>query len=108
MNKNLNTTVPQNILDNFVGDGKHKLHAVMLFNTEIELGISNTPNKWVCTSIVFFDNGFQALDFYANTPNPASQIISEYSPEKLEQSIQDMLHNYQDDKWLEDNLYPYL
>ena len=36
-------------------------HAVLLFNTEFELGISNAPEKWVCTHIERFDNGAKAL-----------------------------------------------
>lgn len=85
-----------------------KIFAVMLFNTEIELGISNTPNKWVNTKNYKFNDGTSALDFYANTPNPASQLIDATSEEELESKMNDMIHNFQNENWLEENLYPYL
>lgn len=85
-----------------------KIFAVMLFNTEFELGISNTPNKWVNVKNYKFNDGQSALDFYTNTPNPASQLIDATSEEELESKMNDMLQNYNDQKWLEENLYPYL
>lgn len=89
-------------------EGKKKYYAVMLFNTELELGISNKPNKWVNTGLVAFDNGTEALEFYANTPNPASVIVDAPTIEELNTACIDMLHNYQNEKWLEENLYPNL
>lgn len=87
---------------------KKKVFAVMLFNTEIELGISNTPNKWVNTKNYKFNDGAAALDFYANTPCPASQLIDANSEEELVEEMNTMIKNYQDENWLENNLYPYL
>lgn len=89
-------------------NNKNKYWAVMLFNTEIELGISNKPNKWVNTRNLFFTEGITALDTYANTPNPASQIIDGKTPEELAQNMEEMLINYSDEKWLEENLYPFM
>lgn len=85
-----------------------KLWALMLFNTEVELGISNEPGKWVNTGNVFYKNGMSALDAYANTPNPASQLIDAKTPEELEQKMEEMLEHFKDEKWLETNLYPCL
>ena len=83
-------------------------HAVLLFNTEFELGISNAPEKWVCTHIERFDNGAKALHYYANTPNPASQLVSGETKEELEVEIKRMQDNYKDKDWLDNCLYPYM
>ena len=85
-----------------------KYWALMLFCTEMEAGISTKPNKWVNSLNLFFTNGLEALEAYANIPNPASQLIDGESPEELAQEMEDMLHNFDDEKWLEENLYPYL
>ena len=85
-----------------------KYWALMLFNTEIELGISNKPNKWVNTRNIYYKDGISALEAYANTPNPASQLIDATTPEELEQKMEEMLVNFADEKWLEEELYPAL
>jgi len=87
---------------------KRKYWALMLFNTELELGVSNKPNKWVNTANRFYTNGTAALEAYANTPNPASQLIDALSEEELVEKMQEMLVNYSDEKWLDENLYPFL
>ena len=85
-----------------------KHHAVMFFHTENELGISADDSKWVNTNTSYFDNGFQALECYANTPCPASQLLSENTEEELQQAVEQMKKNYQDQQWLKENLIPYL
>ena len=89
-------------------DNKKKKFALMLFNTELELGISNKPNKWVNTKNLIFENGTQALEAYANIPNPASQLVDGFSDEELENNMREMIENYKSENWLEENLYPYL
>lgn len=102
-------TLQETIANAFLDTKPGKRHwALMLFNTEMELGISNKPNKWVNTGNRYFSNGQQALDAYANTPNPASQLVDGESPEELLKEMEDMLAHYDDEKWLEENLYPYL
>ena len=85
-----------------------KRWALMLFFTELEMGISNTPNKWTNVSNIFFSNGVDALEAYANTRCPASQLVDGETPEDLEREMNDMVENYKDEKWLEENLYPYM
>lgn len=89
-------------------ENKNKYWALMLFNTELELGISNSPGKWVNTGNAFYKDGLSALNAYANTPNPASQLVDAETPEKLEQTMLEMVEHFKDEKWLEENLYPYL
>ena len=85
-----------------------KIWALMLFYTEVETGISNTPNKWVNTNNVFYNNGTAALNAYSETPCAASQLVDGATPEELEKNMLDMVQNYKDDKWLEENLYPFM
>jgi hypothetical protein len=85
-----------------------KKYAVMLFMTEIELGISSEPNKWVNYRNVYFDNGTEALWFYANTPCPASQLIEASDDYELQCKMGEMMLNYMDDDWLNKHLYPFL
>lgn len=85
-----------------------KKFAVMLFDTEINLGVSATPNKWVNYKNVYFDNGIEALDYYSNTPCPASQLIDGADDYELQCKMGEMMLNYMDDKWIEENLIPYL
>ena len=86
--------------------GKHYL--LMLFETEIELGVSNQPNRWECTGVKYFTNGMAALDAYANIPNPASQLIDAQTEEGLIQGALETVRGMKDKAWLDENLYPYL
>lgn len=85
-----------------------KKFALMLFETELDLGISNQPGKWVNTKNIKYDKGIDALEAYANTRCPASQLVDAPTDEELDKEIEQMRKNYQDEKWLEENLYPYL
>lgn len=83
-------------------------YAVMFFSTELELGLSNAPGRWINTGIYYTDDGVKALSKYANTPNPASQLIVADDEYELKSKIGEMILNYQDEDWLNENLYPYL
>ncbi len=85
-----------------------KYYAVMCFESELELNISTIPNKWVNTKNVFFTNGTKALNFYANYPNPASQIVDGDSITDLANEMTIMFNNMNDEVWLNNSLYPYL
>lgn len=83
-------------------------YAVMLFETEFRLGISSHPGKWVNTANHFYNSGAEALNAYANIPNPASQLIRADDDDDLHQQMEEMRKNYRDENWLNDNLYPYM
>ena len=86
----------------------NKKYAVMLFYTEIELGVSSTPNKWINTENYYFDNGTEALMTYAEIPCPASQLIEAEDDFELKCKMGEMILNFQNQKWLDENLYPYI
>ena len=48
------------------------------------------------------------MDSYANIPNPASQIVDAKNLDELETTMLEMINNYNNPQWLEDNLYPYI
>lgn len=80
----------------------------MLFNTEIELGLSNRPNKWVNHKTLYTDDGGEALYLYANICCPASQLIQADTDDELKEKIEAMRNNFKDETWLNENLYPYI
>ena len=102
--KEINDYIDRNFDENH--NGKHFL--LMLFKTEIDLGISNSPNRWECIGTRYFTNGMLALEAYANTPNPASQLIDAKTKEGLKLSALETIQDMKDEKWLNENLYPYL
>lgn len=85
----------------------HDFHAVLLFFRGSDLDIE-PRDKWVCTSIRRFNNYASAMNYYANIPCPASQHVSASTEPELNFLIHQMEANYQNEAWLEENLYPYL
>ena len=77
-----------------------KYHAVMLFYTEGDIIGSGDFNKWINTRNVYFTDGVAALNYYANTPCPASQLVTGESIEELLQEMNQMIKNYQDEEFL--------
>ena len=96
------------IQEHFNGEHTGKHYLFMTFETEMDLGISNTPNRWECTGVRYFTNGTMALETYANVPNPASQLVDARTEEGLVGEAMKTLDNMKDEAWLDRNLYPYL
>ena len=79
---------------------KNTFNAVMLWFSEEEMGISNNRDIFRCVRIVKFEDPHMALDYYANTPCPASQLINADSQEELDAKIQEMYERFDhDDDW---------
>ena len=88
---------------------KAKFFAVMLFYPGYEIGLPFPENNtWINTRTFKYTNYQEALNAYANIPCPASQLIEANTEEELQAQMEQMLRNYHDPKWLEENLYPYL
>lgn len=90
---------------------EHKFYCVMMFYRNGELGIPADvadPNQWTNTRNVTFQDHQVALDCYANTPCPASQLIEADTLEELKKKQKEMVKNFQNPKWLEEVLYPCL
>ena len=82
-----------------------KYYCVMLFVEESDITRNPKDNgKWINTRNVYFHNGGMALDYYANTHCPASQLIDAETLPELIQARNQMLNNFKDKKFL-DELY---
>ena len=82
-----------------------KYYCVMLFVEESDITCNPQDNgKWINTRNVYFHNGGMALDYYANTHCPASQLIDAETLPELIQARNQMLNNFKDKKFL-DELY---
>lgn len=88
-------------------------HAVMLFYMSSELGLEHHDplygkTGWVCTRVIKTPSYQKALDLYSNIACPASQLVSSDTKEGLDKEIDQMKANFQDEKWLEENIDPYI
>ena len=82
-----------------------KYYCVMLFVEESDITRNPKDNgKWINTRNVYFHNGGMALNYYANTHCPASQLIDAETLPELIQARNQMLNNFKDKKFL-DKLY---
>ncbi len=80
-----------------------KYYCVMLFVEESDITCNPQDNgKWINTRNVYFHNGGMALDYYANTPCPASQLIDAETLPELIQARNQMLLNFKDKKFLDE------
>ena len=78
-----------------------KYYCVMLFVEESDITCDSKDNgKWINTRNVYFHNGGMALDYYANTPCPASQLIDAETLPELIQARNQMLLNFKDENFL--------
>lgn len=81
------------------------IYAVMTFDTELNLGISNKPNQWVNIKNYYFNDKLEALYFYINNNTQAAELIVAEDTYELKTRIGQMILNYKNENWLNDNLY---
>ena len=55
-----------------------------------------------------FHSKLDQLDCYANTLCPASQLIEADSEEEFNEKVEQMKKDFSNQKWLEDNIYPFI
>lgn len=55
-----------------------------------------------------YDNPGAQLDAYANILCPASQCFEADSKEEIEKKVKEFNENFENEKWLEENIYPYI
>ena len=88
-----------------------KVFCVMQFFRESEIGagyIDDSTDQYINTYNAYFHSGSLALDYYANTPCPASQLIDAETIEDLVKQRNEMLINMNTPEYLEEHVYPYL
>jgi len=103
-----NTNLKSQIAEAFRRSGGRPIQVLMLFFNELELRRSRNPDAWVNTRNIYFSDEFAALDAYAETRCPASQLTDGESPEELETKMLGIIKNFQDTNWLRTELYPSL
>lgn len=87
-----------------------KLFCVMLFYTEKEIGagdIETLTDKFINTRNAYFHNGTLALNYYANTPCPASQLIDAETIEELVIKRNQMLINMNNEEFVMKYIMPF-
>lgn len=89
------------------GFKKAKFFTLMLFFRGYEIDLPN-GDTWINVRNISYPSYQAALDAYTSIPCPASQLIEAETEEELKTKMNQMKVNFQDHKWLEENLYPYL
>ena len=57
------------------------------------------------TSVMLYRD---ALDTYANTPNPASQLVGGYTPKEVEKKMDDIIKMMKCRKYVEEYVNPFI
>jgi hypothetical protein len=74
--------------------GLKRIYAVMTFNTEFELGLSNKPYEWVNSKSIVTLNGEEALALYVTSENPMVEILDAHSFDELNKKMIQMTNNF--------------
>ena len=83
-------------------------YAVLFFWHWTEIGSEKPKDSdYILGNIFRTKNHTVALDVYAETPCPASQLVKANSPEGLEEEITKMVENFRDPEWV-NNLEKYI
>lgn len=77
-----------------------RVYAVMTFNTEFELGLSNKPYEWVNSSSVITLDGKKALWLYINNENQMVEIIDASSFDELNEKMIKMTKNFKNPEFV--------
>lgn len=77
-----------------------KIHAILYFDTEINLGISNTPLKFFNYDTKIFNNGTEALYEFMQDDNPYRILLSAYTEEDMAYMSAEAIENFQNEEWV--------
>lgn len=93
---------------------QQQVFGLFLIYTRNEIGIEpdeivpptygKTVGNFIYRGTRVFDNSYAALEAYANTRCPYSQLLKAPSIEELEKEINQMLANYANKAWLEEHV----
>ena len=81
-----------------------RIYAVMTFNTEFELGLSNKPYEWINSGSTVTLNGEEALGLYIHSDVPMTKIIDAESFEELNEKMIEMTNNFKNPFYVEKQL----
>lgn len=89
---------------------KPRFFAIVTFDTEISLGISDVPNRWHDVRTLVFDNpedfllAYSSLDFH----EPSVQFTDAPTLPLLKKNIEELKLNVNVPEWQDRFLFPYL
>lgn len=81
---------------------KNRLYQVLFFEENSDKTFDLTGESPI------YSDSYVAMNTYAETPNPASQLIEASSMTELEVSRMQMIKNMSDKKYLDEFVFPYL
>lgn len=84
--KKLFTPTIINAFNNKQGDCK-KIYAMLEYETEMKLGISNEPFKWTVSNVTVSTESLEILQAFIHSVNPTKIIIESESVNKLKNKI---------------------
>lgn len=58
--------------------------------------------------VVICKNEAEQLDVYANTMCSASQLVEAETKEEFDKKVEELKVNFENEKWLDENIYPYI
>ena len=73
----------------------------MLFFSEAEIGISGDRGKFICTRVIRFNNGLNAIEAYSNTRCPASQLVEAPTMKELLEEENKMFEKFKNREWVD-------
>lgn len=76
-------------------------HAILFFDTELNLGRSFNPNKWVNYLTKYYEDGKQALRDFLDVNSITTQLISADTDEELEKERKKVVRKFKSDKWID-------
>lgn len=86
-------------------EGKVKrVYAVMGFNTELQLGLSNKPYEWVNSASTVTLDGTEALIAYRNCADPIVKILDAPSFDELNEKMIQMVNNFKNPKYVNNEI----
>lgn len=87
------------------GKKEGNFYAVLEFDTELSLGLSNKPNQWVNTNTYETRDGAKALYKYIYSDAASVQLFTADDAYSLHAMIGEMILNYMDEAWVDKNVY---
>lgn len=88
-----------------------KIYGVYFAYSQAEVGMRDDSKPYYPEELArvgkYKDHTSQ-LEAYTNTPCPASQLFEASSEQEFDQKVEEYKKNFQNEKWLEENINPYI
>lgn len=71
----------------------HNFYAVMIFNTEQNLSISNDDQSLLNTSNIFFTNGTKAIEAFLHSPHQYTRLATGETSKELKSNMKSIINS---------------